>query len=429
MTQRNLMQEIQTKLLDQGADKVALNYSSRTQEEFNLIYKQLNLLRTVQTNSLSLIVIKDSKQASTRINQFDPDSIDTAVAEVMQAVENSNPDPAFDISPPDEGSWTTGAPEPDVDKVILRLGEFSGQMADLYPSVLYDAILSHHKYYGAYLNSNGTFFEHDQGLYNLTVQFSARMGRKMSSFNYVGFAFPDLDRELLGINFTGEFIRQSTEQTVTQPVPSNFTGPVILAPFVVMQLLGDFLQRQVGDSGLLTKSSRFPDHLGQKILDEKLTVINDPQAEGICDPGYFSSDGFRMHRETVIANGVLKHYPINLYAANKTGKARTMGNVMNLIIPAGDTSLAELIRSIPQGILCMRVSAGNPNANGDISAVVKNSYYIKDGAIAYPISETMLNGNLVDMLNSISGFSSERYYSGDSAVPYLQVKDIYISRK
>jgi len=344
-------------------------------------------------------------------------------------VENSNPDPAFDISPKDEGSWTQGDLRPDADKVIFRLQEFISQMKERFPEVHFDATLVHEKSHDLYLNSNGASFEDKSGTYGFNSVFTAKKGDKMSSMNFTGFQLGDLNRELLNINFTGDLMRQSTEQIETRPIPENFTGEVIIAPFLAMQLVYTFIQGQLADGGLLTKSSKFPDHLGQRILHPSLTLLNDHTHPDLCQRAYFTSDGFKSVSAPVIENGVLKNYPVSLYAANKLGKERTIGPVANLILPPGDESLADIISSVKQGILCMRASFGNPNANGDFSGVIKNSYYIKDGRISHPISETMLNGNIIDMLNNIGAISSESFNTGRHIFPYLKIGDVYISKK
>lgn len=429
MNPRELLDSILHKLKAKGADKVSLRYDAETDEEFNIIYKELNLLRTVETNSVALGVIKDAKQASTRLNQFDAASLDRAVEEVMQAVENSNPDPAFDISPLDEGSWTDGELEPDPDRVIRRLQEFISQVKNRFPSIQFDGGLTHQKNHSTYLNSNGAWFEHRNGAYKFNTIFTAKQGRKTSSMNYSFFAVPNLDRELLKINFTEELIRQTTEQVETKPVPANFTGDLIVSPYFANELAWTFIQSQIGSGGLLNKTSKFPDHLGQRILDEKLNILHQPEHPELCYPGRFSEDGFRLSPAPIIENGILRNYPISLYAANKTGKQRSVGPNLNLVIPAGPQSLQQLIATVKEGVLCMRASFGGANANGDFSGVLKNSYYLRDGKISHPISETMFSGNIIEMLNNVAGISSETFNLGDSILPYLQIRDLFISRK
>jgi PmbA protein len=429
MNPRALMDDILARLLQKGADKVSLSYNASTEEEFNAVYRELNLLRTVNSNRINLAVIKDQKQATKSLNQFDGGSIAQAVEEVMQTVENSNPDPAFDISPRAKGSWSVGDLTPDADRIVFRLQEFIAALKDRYPEVQYDARFTHEHAHNAFLNSNGAWFELQRGSYSFSTLFTSKKDGRMSSMNYTGYAVGDLGRPLLDINYTEDLIRQSTGQIDTLPVPASFTGDVIIAPFLAMGLVETFIASQLGDGGLLMKSSKFPDHLGQRILDPKLTLANDPGHPGLCQRGYFTGDGFLSVTDNVIENGTLKHYPISLYAANKTGKQRSIGPCGNLILAPGETPLREMIASVREGVLCMRASFGQPNANGDLSGVMKNSYYIRDGKLQHPISETMLNGNLTEMLNNVAAISSESFNTGDSIFPYLKISGVYVSRK
>lgn len=430
MEKRQIMKGIITTLQERGADKIELWLSNRSKEEFNIVYKELNLLRTVESQSLSLAVIKDQKQASTSLNQFDEASIQAAIAEIMSAVESSNADPAFDISPMQPPQvFCDGPAQMDTDKLVFRLNEFTEAMKQDFPHVFFDASLSFNSATTFYLNSNGVDFEINSASYSFMTMFTAKIGRKMSSFNYTGFDVANLDQPLLEINFTREMMRQISEQTAPTAIPQNFTGDVILAPMVSAELLDTLVNQQFGSGGLLTNSSRFPDHIGKKILDAKLTAYLKPTDARLANKSFITNDGFVSQAAAIIEQGVLKHYPITLYAANKVGKPRTIGYAENLIVEAGSESLADMIRSIKEGVLCMRASFGSPNPNGDMSSVLKNSYYIKDGAIAFPISETMMSLNLVDAFNNIKEISSETMNWGTSIFPYIQIGEVAISRK
>ena len=54
-----------------------------------------------------------------------------------------------------------------------------------------------------------------------------------------------------------------------------------------------------------------------------------------------------------------------------------------------------------------RFSGGMPGVNGDFSGVAKNSFLIENGKVTTPISETMISGNLAEMLNSIIAVSAD----------------------
>lgn len=430
MDTRKLMADTLDALLKKGADKASIWLTNKTQDEFNILYKELNLLRTVESQNLSLTVIKDQKQAGTRINQFDPDSVQNAINDVMAAVETSQPDPAFDISPQQPPqAFSDGPQDMDADKITFRLNEFIETMQRDFPCVHFDASLSYNRYQGQYLNSNGVDLAEASNYYYFMTMFTAKIGSKMSSFNYIDFEMADLDTPLLEVNNTRELMRQIAEQTEARVIPENFSGEVILSPTVLGGLLYTLITQQFSSSGLLTNSSRFPDHIGQKVLDAKLSVTNLPTDKRMANKNFISGDGYPSVTAPIIEQGVLRHYPINLFTANKTGKPRTIGPAENYVVEAGDTPLATMISQVKEGILCMRASYGQPNAFGDLSAVLKNSYYIKDGKVQYPINETMMSLNLVDIFNNILAISAETFNSGSMIMPYMTVGGVSLSRK
>jgi len=61
--------------------------------------------------------------------------------------------------------------------------------------------------------------------------------------------------------------------------------------------------------------------------------------------------------------------------------------------------------------------------------VAKNSYYIEDGEIKYPVSETMIAGNLKDLLKSIKHISRETVNDGGSVFPWITFSGVTISGK
>ncbi len=429
MEQKNILKNIIDTLQKRGADKVKVTLSESNTEELNTVYKELNLFRSISSQRLSIMIIKEQKMASTSLNQIDDLSIENAMKELMLSVEAANPDPAYDISPyQDAVLFEKGELKPDLDKACERLMEFNDYVKKEFPSVQFDATLTHSKVNSFYMNSNGVDFQEIQGYYSFNTMFTAKNGNKMSSFNYTGFSLKDMEKELMKINFTDILLKQITEQTQPKSIPENFTGDVLLAPFVTLELLEQLLNTQISDSGLLMKVSKFSNHLNQKILDEKLTVHSRPLDADICVGSPITSDGFTARNDIVIDKGVLKHYLISQYVSNKTGKERTIGPDLYCVLETGDKSYKNLIKGIKKGILCMRISAGNPNAHGDFSGVVKNSYYIEDGEILFPIKETMISANLIDMFNNISAVSSESFNTGYSKAPFMQIKEIFFSK-
>ena len=70
---------------------------------------------------------------------------------------------------------------------------------------------------------------------------------------------------------------------------------------------------------------------------------------------------------------------------------------------------------------------GNPAANGDFSGVIKNSVAIDGGAVGTALSETMINGNVAQMLRDVVGVSAERIDTGGWCMPWVRVSGLHFS--
>ena len=64
---------------------------------------------------------------------------------------------------------------------------------------------------------------------------------------------------------------------------------------------------------------------------------------------------------------------------------------------------------------------------GHFTGVAKNSFLIKDGKIAQALTETMISGNLAQMLKSVRGISAESVNYGTCILPYAAFDGITVS--
>jgi PmbA protein len=99
------------------------------------------------------------------------------------------------------------------------------------------------------------------------------------------------------------------------------------------------------------------------------------------------------------------------------------------VVESGDKSFDEIVKATKRGIVVARFSGGRPSRSGDFSGVAKNSYYVENGEIKYPVSETMISGNLYDMFNNIIDISKERVSFGMAILPWVAASGVTISGK
>jgi PmbA protein len=140
-----------------------------------------------------------------------------------------------------------------------------------------------------------------------------------------------------------------------------------------------------------------------------------------------TSDGHLTRRQDIIKNGALVGWTLSQYGAKKTGLERS-GNVSgNIVAGTGDKSLDELVSGIENGLLMNRFSGGYPSQNGDFTGIAKNSFLIKNGKITDAVSETMVSGNLLDMINNVAAIGREAFCDGGGALPFAAFNGITIS--
>jgi len=415
-------------MMEKGGDKVSVSIIDTTKYELNLERGEISLLRTTINNSIDISFIKDDKKGSVSINKLEKKDIDIAVDNVIKIAKNSKPDQANDIASfqPSE-KFNHGNKVPDRENMYKKLDSFNKIVKKKYPDIiLSEAAIDFSTYNKIFLNSNNVEFNVEGGIYTFWAMFNARKGEKVSSFNYSGGASKDLNNDLIDFGSLDTLLSQSVEQLNPTSMEEKFIGDIIVTPDCMNQVLQAMLI-PTGEYSLLKGTSIYKEKLNKIIAAEKLTVKSYVDHKDLEMKSFLTSDGFKSENITVIENGILKTFLLSLYGSNKTGYERSKNNGALFVIDPGEKSFKDIIKNVKKGILLSRFSGGYPSENGDVSGVAKNSYYIENGEIKYPISETMISANTAEMLKNIKEISKERLNFGYSIMPWVQIGGITIS--
>jgi PmbA protein len=430
MFEKDLSKKCVNSLLNSGADKAQVNISSYEKYELNVAAGDINLLRTMYDTKLNFEVINEGKKGSISLNKSDEDSINEAIKNVSVLCNTAEKDDANDISSKQPvKEFKVGDIEPNLDLMYERLNKFKDTVKEKYPKILFDAYFDFMHEHEEFSNSNGVDFKMSKGMYNFSAMFTAKDGEKSSSFNYTSFSKTNLDKELLDCGSLDILLKQCEQQTDMKNFEGKFEGDVIITPDCLRDIIYYYCATFLSDMALISGSSLLKDKLNEKVASEKLTIHSKPVSEEIADAYFVTPDGFEVQNMTIINKGTLKTFLLSLYGANKTKGQRAVDIGGAYVVEPGDKSFDELVKSIDKGILLCRFSGGNPSANGDISGVAKNSYYIENGEIKYPINETMISANLYKMFNNIKDISKERIDFGNAVLPWVCVSDVVISGK
>ena len=428
MNQSDIANYCIEQLKEAGAHKSQCAVTFSEKKELNVETGEMSLFRTTFDTNVGMSVIVDQKSGSVAINKTDKDSINEAVRKVMDMAQSSQPDDANDISPSQpKQSFSKGEEKPDMEKMYLRLDEFMGYVKKTHPTINMEAAIvdfSHST--SVFQNSNGVEFTTKEGMYGFSNMFTAKEGKDTSSFNGMGISALNLNTPFIESGSAKRLLKQSTEQVRTKPVSEKFTGEIVVTPDCLSDFLG-FIIGDISDGKIISKTSIYKERLNQQITDPRFTLHARPVSDEITDGYFITDDGYVAENNTIIDNGVLKTHLLSLYGANKTGGKRAVNGGGAFVVDAGEKPKDEIIRNIKKGILLERFSGGRPSADGEFSGVAKNSYYIENGELKYPISETMISGNIQEMFSNIGEISSDRIDFGYCIFPWISFKGVTVS--
>jgi PmbA protein len=416
----------------QQVDKAMVTVSSTVAKEFNIEANKLTLLRTTFDQGVSIKSVIDHKQALSSGNQFSDDALSKVAKTSSEAAHASPQDPAYGFAPSQgQQSFSNGDLNADEEWMFESLQQLLKDRTDKFAKIIFEgAALKFIKSERVLMTSEGSLLKSQQGYYDFMAMFTAKDGSKSSSFNFTTYQVPSVQSkssfQLMEKGHLSDLLEQLSGQLELKKVPEKFVGDVIITPHGLADFIGGWNSYLSGGM-LLKENSLFKNKLGEQIASSNWTLTSNPLDSQFATRGFWTGDGYITKNETIIDKGVLKTYLLDHYSANKLGQKVSYSGGGFLKLTPGQAKLKDMIKSAKRGVLLGRFSAGNPSDNGEIAGVAKNSYYIEDGEIKYPISETMLSMNLASMLKDVQAISSETITTGHSELPWVQFSNVVVS--
>lgn len=196
--------------------------------------------------------------------------------------------------------------------------------------------------------------------------------------------------------------------------------PVLLEAPVACGLLGNFVQAASGGA-LYRKASFLVDGLGKKLFPEHVTVREDPFLARAMGSGPFDEEGVRGLARDVVSGGLLAGYFLSCYSARKLGMKSTgnAGGSHNLSLISAHTrpgdDFVAMLRKLGTGLLVTElIGMGVDYVNGDYSRGA-SGYWVENGAIAYPVEEITVAGNLRSIFSGIAAIGADTVVRGSKS--------------
>jgi PmbA protein len=206
--------------------------------------------------------------------------------------------------------------------------------------------------------------------------------------------------------------------------------PIIFDPRTGPSLLGHFAGAITG-GGIARKTSFLIDHLGKQIFAPGVSIIDDPLRLRGLRSKPFDGEGLPTQQSLLIEDGVLTGWLMDSASArqlglNPTGHAqRGVGGapgagISNLHMAAGSATPSELMTDIKLGFYVTElIGQGVNGLTGDYSRGA-SGFVIRDGALAEPVSEVTIAGNLLAMFAALTPANDLNFKYGVNA-PTLRV--------
>ena len=416
------------KLTSKGIDKAHGSIIESEKKELSIEAGKISLLRTTFQNSIFLEGIKDFKQGSISINKVSKTEVDDSIEKLLILIESSQVDDANDIAEKqDKETFVKGQLSPNLDNMYDRLDSFNNHVKSNHKNIILEAGILDHVTSNAYvMNTNGIDFNINKGEYGFSPMFTAKKGSLTSSFNYTSYSSLNLDDEIKDRGYVNQLMHQSDQQLYSKKLQNKFVGQVIVTPHCLSDFLS-FIESSISDGALISGTSIYKDKIGKKIANSNFTLSSLPVGNDVSCGYFLTSDGYKARNINIIENGILNTHLLSLYGSKKTGGKRVSNDGGAHQIKSSTNNLKNMIKDIDRGIILCRFSGGSPSDNGDFSGVAKNSFYIENGKIQFPITETMISGNIAQMFMNIIDISSDNIDFGYNILPWISFDGITIS--
>jgi PmbA protein len=211
--------------------------------------------------------------------------------------------------------------------------------------------------------------------------------------------------------------------------PKSGTMPVLFDPRVSHTLLGH-LAGAISGSSVARKSSFLQGKLGERILAEGVSIVDDPLRPRGLRSRPFDGEGVRVSKKEIVAGGVLKSWIADNASARQLGiaptghAARSVGSPpgaspSNFYMAAGNRSREELLAAFSEALLVTELIGHGVNpVTGDYSRGAAG-FLVRDGQIGPAVQEITIASNLIEMLATLEPGSDLEFRRGIDAPTLL----------
>ena len=439
-----LAQAIVKRALASGATDAECTISEGDEFSANVRMREIEQVKEAGSRGVGLRILIGKRTGSSYTSDLSREGIERLVKSAIELADITTEDPHAGLPGPDELGAIPGDLQlysADVESLPAPLKIETAKRAEeaafeADPRITNSEGASFDTHIGRHIfaNSRGFCGEYRSSYCGLTAVPVAREGDSMEREYWHtmarGFAGLEPPEQVGRIAAQRALRRLNPRKMETQKVP------VVFEPRTARTLL-DNIYEAVHGMAIYRHESFLAGKLGEKVASEKVTVVDDATIPRLFGTAPFDDEGAPSRRTPVLEKGVLKSYLLNAYAARKLGM-KTTGNASrgltgnagighgNLYLEAGTQTPEQIVAGIANGFYVTELLGFGVNiVTGDYSRAA-TGLWIRNGELAFPVSEVTIAGNLKAMLMAVEAAGSDLEFRGAVAAPTLKIGEMTV---
>ena len=420
--------------LRNGCQGVRISLYGGSNTSFEVRNMKIDRLQQASENGLSLRLFVDGRFGSYSTNRLDKRELETFIPHAIESTRYLAEDKARTL--PDAARCYAGggadlrlydatfeAIRPD-DKLALAMqvcSEITGKDPRI---VSAEASYSDMENFRYLIASNGFEGESSDSGFTLVGSVSVKGegdARPSSYWFDSSLSYAKLTKEGIGLKALERTLLKLGQHKI-----ASTRLPMLVDFMSVRPLLSPLISALYGSS-IQQKNSFLLDRMNQKVLGNKMTLIDEPHLVEAAGARYFDGEGVATARRPVFENGVLKTYFIDTYNANKMACEPTVDAPSILTMQTGERNLDALVGSLDKGILVTGFNGGNcSSTTGDFSYGIEG-FLIEKGRLCRPVGEMNITGNMLTLWSNLVEVGNDPLMHSSWRIPSLLFHDVDFS--
>lgn len=422
--------------LDNGCSDARVSVYTGTDNSFEYRDTQLDKLEQSSENGMSIQLYVDSRYSSYSTNRLDKDELKKFISKGIEATRYLAKDEFRKLPDPGRyykgdgkglGIYDNNLEKVSVDDKLALIKENVNEVYNTDPRLIsVSAGYSDGTSNSYAVNSKGFEGESETTYYSLSASTSMKGDgdARPSSYWYDSSIFWDkLQKKNIGKIAYERTLRklgqEKIESGVFKMLVDNMSITRLLSP-LVSAIYGSSIQQ---------KSSFLIDKIGNKIISDKITLVDDPHIKNARGARWFDGEGVATQKRDVISNGVLNMYYLDTYYAGKLNMEPTIQSPSILALKLGSKNFDQILSSVDKGIWVTGFNGGNSNATtGDFSFGIEG-FLIENGKATKPLNEMNITGNLLALWENVEEIGNDPRHDSSWKIPSVLFDKVSFSGK